>query len=137
MNILLISYFFPPDRAVGGYRPSSFCKYFPEQGINVTLLTSNKEICFNQRTIQDYPSLKTICAKRSILRELGYKTKLLVILELLKLDKLLFFPDLYFPWIKKAVKKCLNFLINQQIDAIVATTPPGLVFYYNNAFLKI
>ncbi|MHA1304984.1 MAG: glycosyltransferase, partial [Candidatus Heimdallarchaeaceae archaeon] len=83
---------------------------------------------FNQEIIKDYPNLKTICAKRPRLRELGYKTKLLVILELLKLDKLLFFPDLYYPWIKKAVKKGLDFLKNQQIDAIVATAPPYSTF---------
>jgi len=47
-------------------------------------------------------------AKRPKLREIGYKIKLLALLELLNLDKLLFFPDIYFPWIKRAVKRILT-----------------------------
>jgi len=46
------------------------------------------------------------------------------LLELLNLDKLLFFPDIYFPWVRKAVNKSLVTLKDKKIDAIIATVPP-------------
>jgi len=125
MQILIVSYFFPPDFAVGGIRPSSFCRFFPRRGIKVTLLTSNNETCKKDNKIFDfYPNTEAICIQRPKLRELGYKTKILVLLELLNLDKLLFFPDIYFPWIRKAVNKSLSILREKKLDAIIATAPP-------------
>ncbi len=127
MNILLISYFFPPDQRVGGYRPYSFAKQLPDFDVNVTVLTSIEE---NQKnTIIDDLNVKDIyCAKKTNLRELGYKTKILALLELLKLDKLFLFPDPYFPWIRRATKLGKKILKKQKIDAILVTGPPFSTF---------
>jgi len=124
MNILLISYLFPPDKSAGGYRAASFAKYFPEKDLNVFLLTSNKEITGNEKLRKEYNLSMVYYAKRPKLREIGYKIKLLALLELLNLDKLLFFPDIYFPWIKRAVKIGSKAIENENIDIILATQPP-------------
>ncbi|UJG41553.1 MAG: glycosyltransferase [Candidatus Heimdallarchaeum aukensis] len=124
MNILLISYLFPPDKSAGGYRAASFAKYFPEKDLNVFLLTSNKEITENNELQKEYNLSMVYYAKRPKLREIGYKIKLLALLELLNLDKLLFFPDIYFPWITRAVKVGSKAIENEKIDVILATQPP-------------
>lgn len=124
MNVLFISYFFPPDKSVGGFRASSMVKYFPEAGINVTLLTANTEISKSKKLLKEHNLKKVYHAKASQLRRIGYKTKILAVIELLKLDKWLFFPDIYFPWIRRANKLGGKIIENKKIDAIFVTAPP-------------
>ncbi|MHA1200700.1 MAG: hypothetical protein ACTSQF_15380, partial [Candidatus Heimdallarchaeaceae archaeon] len=124
MRILFISYFFPPDKSVGGYRASSIVRTFAEEGIEMILLTANSEIK-NSEELKQYHNLEHIYnAKGSQIRKIGYKTRILVGLELLNLDKFLFFPDLYYPWIKRAVKKGREILQEHKVDAIITTYPP-------------
>ncbi len=124
MRILFISYFFPPDKAVGGHRASSITKVFVEEGINIALLTANQEIS-ELEELKNYHNLSDIYqAKESQIRKIGYKTKILVGLELFNLDRLLFFPDLYFPWIRRALKVGEKALKELEIDAIMVTLPP-------------
>jgi glycosyltransferase involved in cell wall biosynthesis len=40
-SVLIITYFFPPRREVGGRRIARFCRYLPEFGIRPTVLTVN------------------------------------------------------------------------------------------------
>jgi hypothetical protein len=124
MKILLISYFFPPSTSVGGLRALSFNQYLPEEGINVVVLTSGAK----QQTSQNFQN-KTghsniYYSKETKLRELGYKTKILPILELLRLDHLIFFPDIYFKWIKSTVKVGKEIIQKEKPDAIYVTGPP-------------
>ena len=128
MRLLLISYYFPPDRSAGGFRASSFCKYFHDKGIKVDLLTSNRA-SLSKGIKEAYNIREAFVAPRPKLRDWGYKTKILAILELLKLDTLLFFPDIFFPWIKKAVKAGIRALKLNKYDAILATAPPFSVFF--------
>ncbi|MHA1416961.1 MAG: glycosyltransferase [Candidatus Heimdallarchaeaceae archaeon] len=124
MNVLFVSYFYPPDKAVGGIRPSSFCNYLAENDVKVFLLTSNRNVCVNNKGTSSKTSITPICSKRPKLREIGYKTKILVFLELFKLDQLFFFPDIYFQWIKPALREAQEKLSDIKLDAIIATAPP-------------
>jgi hypothetical protein len=42
-KILLISYYFPPNTAIGGMRIASFAKYFPDEGWDTYVLTLNHD----------------------------------------------------------------------------------------------
>ncbi len=128
MRLLLISYFFPPDKLVGGYRASSFCKYFKKKNIEISLLTSNKVISEDQDLQKKYNLSSVHWVKRSRLREIGYKFKFLAFLELFDLDKYLFFPDVYFPWIGRAIRKGKKAIKENNIEGILVTAPPFSCF---------
>ncbi|NPD90107.1 MAG: hypothetical protein HGN29_15460 [Asgard group archaeon] len=124
MKILLISYFFPPSTSVGGLRAYSFAKYFPEEGIEVVVLTSESELKDNKNLQKEYGLDEIYYGKKTKLREWGYKTKILALLEMFKLDKIFFFPDVYFGWIKSAIKMGSKAINEQNPDYIVVTAPP-------------
>lgn len=124
MKILFISYFFPPDKSVGGYRASSIAQIFPQEDIEIVLLTANQELSKRDDLKEQHKLTHIYSPKGSQIRRIGYKTKILVGLEILKLDKFLFFPDLYFPWIKRALKVGKEIVNQHDIDAIMVTSPP-------------
>jgi len=132
MRLLLISYFFPPDKSVGGLRAASITKYFPNTGIDVVLLTSQTDL-EKAKGIQEQFNVKELfTTKRSKLRYWGYKTKILSLLELLNLDKLFVFPDIYFPWIRRAVKEGRKAIKQTDPDCILVTAPPFSTFIVAN-----
>ena len=45
MTVLVVSYYFPPDAAVGGKRIARFCKYLPQFGIKPIVLTVDESCC--------------------------------------------------------------------------------------------
>lgn len=123
MNILIISYFCYPDKSSAGLRSYGFSKYLQEEGVKIHLLTSLSQTQLLQ--IQDKINVTSVSlVSKSKLREWGYKTKILVIMEYLKLDKLLFFPDPYFMWIKRATKKAEQIIEEHNIDIILAIGMP-------------
>jgi len=128
MKALLISYFFPPSKSAGGLRAFSLCKHLPEKNIEVVLLTSETELKDNKELQQEYKLKEVFFCKKTKLREWGYKTKILAGLELLKLDKFLFFPDIYFPWVRKAIKTGKRVIETSKPDFIIVTAPPFSVF---------
>ncbi len=135
MKILLITYFFPPETHPGGERAYSFCKYFPKNGIEVVLLTSKEDLNENQLKKEiDISALYV--AKQPRLREWGYKTKILALLELLKIDKMLFFPDTRFPWIKRAFKQGEKAIKEHKIDCILVSAPIFTAFVTANNLSK-
>lgn len=132
MRLLLISYFFPPDKSVGGLRAASLTKYFPDTGIEVVLLTSQTDL-EETKGIQEQFNVKDLfTTKKSKLRYWGYKTKILALLELLNLDKLFIFPDIYFPWIRRAVKEGRKAINQTNPDCILVTAPPFSSFIVAN-----
>jgi len=129
MNILVISYFSPADKITGGFRAASFTKYFPEHGINTTLLTSNEDI-LNDKEMIDYYNFTDIEFVRGIrIRSIGYKLKVFSLMEFLKLDTFIFFPDIWRFWNRRLKKKALKLIKNNAYDAILVTGPPHSSFY--------
>ena len=124
MKILLISYFLPPDKSVGGFRALSFAKHFPSSGINLSILTADTVPDKAKYLKKEIGIEQLYLAKASRVRELGYKTKILNILELLNLESFFFFPDLYFDWKKKAIKQGEKAIKEENIEAILVTIPP-------------
>ncbi len=128
MKILIISYFFPPSSSVGGLRAYSLSKYLPEENIETVILTSGTKNQVKQNFQKNIDVDHIYYGKESKLRFWGYKTKILPILELLKLDNLLFFPDIYFGWIRSAVKEGLRVIEKEKPDVIYVTGPPYSTF---------
>lgn len=124
MRILFISYFMPPDKSVGGFRALSFAKHFPSSNIELSILTADTELN-KAKFLKNELGIKQIyLAKASRVRELGYKTKILNIIELLNLEYFFFFPDLYFDWKRHAFKQGEKAIKEDNIDAIFVTLPP-------------
>lgn len=132
MRLLLISYFFPPDKSVGGLRAASLTKYLPDSGIEVVLLTSQTDLEETKGILEQFNVKELFTAKKSKLRYWGYKTKILALLELLNLDKLFVFPDIYFPWIRRAVKEGRKAIRQTDPDCILVTAPPFSSFIVAN-----
>jgi glycosyltransferase involved in cell wall biosynthesis len=44
-RVLVISYYFPPDRAIGGKRIAAFCRHLPAHGFEPTVLTVDEGSC--------------------------------------------------------------------------------------------
>lgn len=44
-RVLIISYYFPPDRAIGGKRIAAFCRHLPAHGFEPTVLTVDEGSC--------------------------------------------------------------------------------------------
>ncbi|MHA1685526.1 MAG: glycosyltransferase [Candidatus Heimdallarchaeaceae archaeon] len=139
MRVLLISYFFPPQKSVGGFRASSLCKYLPEHNIDLYLLTSSIGLCHDPELQKDYSLAEdhVYCVPPSRIRDIGYKTKLLVLLEATKLDTLIFFPDVYCTWIRRAVEEGKKLISKHKPELIIATGPPFSVFIVGNKLAKI
>lgn len=124
MKILLISYFSPADNITGGFRSAGFSKYFPEEDIDVTLLTSNADLLENQDMLKEYKFISPEIVRGIKIRKIGYKLKVLALLELLKLDTLLFFPDIFRFWNRRAMKRGQSLIDKEKFDAILVTAPP-------------
>jgi len=114
----------PPDKSVGGFRALSFAKHFPSSDIKLSILTADTELD-KAKFLKDELGIEQIyLAKASRVRELGYKTKVLNILELLNLEYYFFFPDLYYDWKKHAIKQGERAIKEENIEAIFVTFPP-------------
>ncbi len=129
MKLLLISYVSPADKITGGFRPASFTKFFPEAGINVSFLTSHPDILKNKEILEKY-NIQSVELVRPIrIRNIGYKLKILALMETLKLDTLFFFPDIFRFWNRRAGKKAQQMIDREKIDAIIVTGPPHSPYY--------
>jgi len=128
MKILLISYLSPADKITGGFRPASFTKFFPEVGIDVSLLTSHPDILKDKKILDKYNIQSVELVRKIRIRDIGYKIKILALMETLKLDTLFFFPDIFRFWNRRARKKGQQMIDDQEIEAILVTGPPHSSF---------
>lgn len=124
MRVLFITYFFPPDKSVGGFRAASLVNYFPEKDINITLLTADTSEKKRKELGKKFGEENFFLSKAPQIREIGYKTKILSLLELLNLEHYFFFPDVYFPWIRRTCKIGKKIIQKGKIDAVLVTLPP-------------
>ncbi len=124
MKILFISYFFPPDKSVGAIRAASLVKHFPEKDIDITLLTADTSEEKRKELEKIFQKEKFSLSKAPKLREIGYKTKILSLLELLNLEHYFFFPDVYSYWIRRTYKIGKKIIQKSNFDAVLITLPP-------------
>jgi hypothetical protein len=124
MKILFITYFFPPDKSVGGFRAASLVDNFPKKGINVTLLTAETSEEKKKELEEKFGKENVFLSRASKIRAIGYKTKILSLVELLNLEHYFLFPDVYFPWIRRTYNIGKKIIQEGKFDAILVTLPP-------------
>ncbi len=76
MKILIVSFFFPPQNAIGGQRPYSWAKYWSRKGHEVHVLTPIKEagLCTNSAfVVHEVPMSNMYNSLRLIYRRLTGK----------------------------------------------------------------
>jgi hypothetical protein len=139
-TVLIISYYFPPDPAIGGLRIKGLAENLHEYGWNPIILT--KKIPVNPCVIYNivttpysehdrigYLKEKIGMDKRvGVMTQLGInsnwdkKTLKEMILNLI--PEILAYPDSQKGWHKCAYKECENVLKNEKIDAIISSAMP-------------
>ena len=144
LNILIITYYWPPSGGSGVQRWMYFSKYLKEMGHNPIVVTvDEKYASYNQK---DFSLLKEIDNIET------YKTKSFDLLKLYSFiksgnttksipqsyipnksffDKFtsflrlnFFIPDSRVGWNKYAYKKVINIISNKKIDCLITTGPP-------------
>ena len=144
LNILIITYYWPPSGGSGVQRWMYFSKYLKEMGHNPIIVTvDEKYASYNQK---DYSLLKEIDNIET------YKTKSFDLLKLYSFiksgnttksipqsyipnksffDKFtsflrlnFFIPDSRVGWNQYAYKKAINIIRNKNIDCLITTGPP-------------
>ena len=145
-NLLYISYYWPPSGGPGVQRGLKFCKYFPEFGVQPTVLTVDekqasypvldptfgKEVpqglqVHRTATTEPFEYYKKLTGKKEIPFS-GFANQKKADTVVDKLFKFvrgnLFIPDARVGWNKHALKKAAELLQNGAYKAIITTSPP-------------
>ena len=146
MNVLLITYSFPPAGGVGVLRALSLAKYLPESGIRVDVLTARNAAAVGTdfALLQQVPSNVTIhrcwtldlpfglrkAIKRAIPGPIGKMDKNSGAVKQRRPSRLkrlianLLLPDPQVGWLPFAVPAAIRLIRKRQIDLVLITVPP-------------
>jgi glycosyltransferase involved in cell wall biosynthesis len=146
---LVVSYYFPPDAAVGGKRIARFCKYLPEHRINPIVLTVDEASC--EFLDPSYPTPDNLSVHRvrpektpldwyrdlsrrkngSAAEKLDYPNSAATISlapqkSALRdhLLALLTVPDKHWGWSKPALRKAAEIVRDARVDLVFSSGPP-------------
>jgi hypothetical protein len=116
---LLIAYPFPPFKGSSGiHRVLSFCRYWPEDGWDVTVLTVQPRAYaeIDTRQLADVPAATQVVRAFALdsARHLSIAGRYLRVTAL---------PDQWISWLPDAVRRGLQLIRKGGIDAIVSTYP--------------
>jgi len=139
-KVLIFSYYFPPDPAIGSLRIYGLAKYLPHFGWEPIILTKNSYDCF----VSDYNVIRTplfeYSSRNSFKHKIGLNPKETVKKQIGRshfkdkktfLDLLLNFvaetityPDNQKKWYSHAFEQADELLTSKNIDAILSTSSP-------------
>lgn len=147
IRVLVVSYAFPPDAAVGGLRIARLCRYLPEHGVQPIVLSMQdrfyEEVDYTVSAPEQIEVVRTKSmttpldlyrrAKQSLKksskngggngsREL-YADPSFVRRQILAL---LQFPDRYWGWYLPALREAENLLQQGKVDVIFSSGPPWI-----------
>ncbi len=129
LNILLISYYFPPLGMGGVKRPYGLFKYLPEHGYNVTALTVKNILYPEYDYSKQVPDIEGAVIRTDsfdparLMYLLGFRRQKASALKSSKLASL-FFPDSKKGWNRFALRKAKKIIEANGIKAIITTSPP-------------
>jgi glycosyltransferase involved in cell wall biosynthesis len=130
-NVLLISYYFTPDTAVGAKRFSYLSKYMAGQGMTPYVLTIKEKYI----SPKDYSIHSAgIIHRTNSLPHYPFRWN-----KLSNIFKKICFVDQYIGWFIPAVVKCFTLLRKYKIRTVVVTGPPFssfLIPYFHSFFFK-
>jgi hypothetical protein len=150
-KVLIISYYFPPDPAIGSLRMGGLAKYFSEFKWEPIVLTKNIPTNNNYRIriiktpYSNHDSLDSlkrkigINPKSSVSNQLKVSTKnnAKIITESLYVASEIFtYPDPNKDWYSYAFKTASNLLDNEKIDAIISSSSPVTCHIIANGLKK-
>ncbi|MEN3014550.1 MAG: hypothetical protein ABDH21_00585 [bacterium] len=125
MKVLIISYFFPPLNSIASLRPYSWARYFSEQGVDVTVLTTRKhkfendlDLSFDGFKVVEIPVPKPFKII-SLGRVINFFNRVLSWGIYYKVR----FPDESYRWVKPAFKWASNY----QWDVVISSALPHTV----------
>jgi glycosyltransferase involved in cell wall biosynthesis len=132
LNVLLVTYSFPPAGGVGVLRASSLARYFPAEGIRLDVLTAHNAsaVGADSALLRDIPSEVTI--HRTITLDLPFGIKKWIkklisankpnFLKRILQDILL--PDPQVTWLPSLTRAARRIVKTRKIDLVLITVPP-------------
>lgn len=146
LNVLLVSYLFPPIGGTGVMRPSSLARYFPGEGIRVDVVTARNAAAVgaDPTLLKDIPAEVTIHGTLSLDLPFGVKKGLKKLItggkppaaqaattaapnkpSLLKraMGELLV-PDPQVTWLPVLTRAAVRIIRERDIDLVLITVPP-------------
>jgi len=114
VNLLLIYYYFPPRGGVAVQRVLKLCKYLPQFGIDVKVLTSGAEYhsFVDESLLKEIPhSVEVLSTGEKRAREGQFGRKNLLI-------------DSFISWVPRAIRKAREIIEEGQTDVVMITSPP-------------
>lgn len=148
MHIVILTHFYPPLNAIASLRPRSFAKYFAEQGIKVTVITTIKKDADGQLdlSIPQHPNIHVVSLNYTPLffwkswfkredqavpyQQVSQPSKTNGgIKQWLKnqLDQMGFLLDHQMFWIKKAASALESVHREHPVDAVISSFSPPAV----------
>jgi glycosyltransferase involved in cell wall biosynthesis len=139
-KVLLITYHYPPSRAIGGLRPHGLAKYLPDYGWETVVLTPampggkrpGEHIIEtgNRDVLQQWKARLGLNPGRELHKQLHLPlstkadTRLLHTRAIDWLKRWLAYPDPTKGWIPFADEAIQEFAKRERVDAILSTSPP-------------
>jgi len=142
-NALLVSFFFPPNKAVGSLRPAYLAQYLPAYGWDVTVLSARVPggtrpswasvletdytdvVAQTKRMMGLAPSQSTYAVLGEHAPSAGHQNSMsLRQLVILNGWRLVTYPDAMRGWYRHLVSELNKTVANQKFDAIISTSPP-------------
>jgi glycosyltransferase involved in cell wall biosynthesis len=120
VNVLIITYYFPPEGGPAVQRISKFVKYLPLYSYNPIVLTSIHPIKIIDKSL--YKEVKDKC---KIIKTIDWASYLPG--EVLKYFKRFMFPDKHYSWVGSAIKKGKQLINDHNIKLVFSTSPPHSV----------
>ena len=135
MRVLIVAFYFPPAGGGGVQRTLKFCKFLPEHGVEVHVLTpyDPKWFARDEHLLEAIPATTTVhrcrflgprstshadaLEGRSRLGRLGTEARYAYQRALI--------PDKATPWLATAVPAGIGVVRRHDIDVIMSTSPPG------------
>ena len=129
LKVLIVSHNFPKShKDMHGKRCASINKYLQKEDIKTSLLTSISYKDLSDEIIDNFNVKEYYSAKSFDIKKWGYKTKILVLIDKLKLNNLFFFPDMSFTWIGRAYRKGKEIINHDKYHLIYAIMNPYTSF---------
>ncbi|AKB53791.1 MULTISPECIES: glycosyltransferase [Methanosarcina] len=139
-KVLIVSYYFPPDPAIGGLRINGLAKYLPDFGWEPVILTKNSPDNFTLKytivrtpyceydSINSFKNMFGLNPKSSFKGQLGRSTlkdkKTFLYLLSNFITEIITYPDNQKKWYSDAFKIGDELLTNEKIDAIISSSSP-------------
>ena len=135
MRLLIVAFYFPPTGGGGVQRTLKFCKFLPEFGIDVHVLTPDDSKWFarDDRLLESVPESTTVHRCRFIGPRSSFRSDALrgrrglgrLGVEARYAYQRALIPDKATPWMTTALPAGIGIVRREAIDVVMSTSPPS------------